>query len=95
MQEETAPVPSRLARVMAYASDRASYLDIRQSVANAIDAYDDPTLVDEIDPVASAERADAALEATRRGMADAIVKRLGDPGYRTELANALVSVVLP
>jgi hypothetical protein len=78
---------------MTYATDRASYLDIRQSVANAIDAFDDPD--EPTDQYVSSERADAALAATRRGMADAIVKRLADPGYRGELAGALVALVLP
>lgn len=91
LQEIYANRPDRLAAVFDYAEDRASYLDIRESVARAAGAYDAEPLAVELE----ARRADEIIAAFRSSTVRVLARQLEDPARRAGLAGALVAAVLP
>ena len=79
--------PQRLSRVFDYAEDRAAFLDVRDAVAEAIDATHD---------IPTEERADLMIGHLRDIMTRRVIRRLAaEPKYRELVATAMVTAVLP
>ena len=79
--------PQRLSRVFDYAEDRAAFLDVRDAVAEAIDATHD---------IPTEERAELLVAYLRDGMERTLTRRLAtEPRIREMVATAMVTAVLP
>lgn len=90
MQADTRP--DRLAAIFDYAEDRAAYLDVREAVTAALDAFDRDTLhVVPLEPELARERGDFVVTAARAAMGRVLIRRLET---QPRIREALAAVVM-